>query len=92
MNNESEDNERPKEIERVINVEEEKDEKLQEFANKHDVVLLALIGSYVPRRYSPVSSRVATMSLIDEFGIETTLTDLKKRIPTLKKQKSVFIG
>ena len=90
MNNESDDDERPKEIELIINAEEEKDEKLQEFANKHDVVLLAFIGSYVPRRYNPVSFRRSTMNITDEFGIETILTDLKKKIPTLKNKK-VFL-
>ena len=58
--------------------------------NKHDIILLAFIGSYVPLRYNPASSVRATMNIRDEFGIETVLADLKKKIPTLKNKK-VFL-
>ena len=75
----------------MTNAEEEKNEKLQEFANKHDIVLLAFIGSYVPRKYNPVASGIATMNIIDEFGVDTMLRDLKKRIPTLKNKKAFLL-
>ena len=91
MNTEFKDNSHPKEIGLMINAEEEKDEELQEFANKRNVVLLAFIGSYVPRRYSPATSAMATMNIVDEFGIETILRDLKKKIPFLKGKKAYLL-
>ena len=62
MNNTS-DNTHPKEIDLMINAEEEADDELQEFANKRNVVLLAFIGSYVARRYNPATSAMATMNI-----------------------------
>ena len=75
----------------MINAEEEADDELQEFANKRNVVLLAFIGSYVARRYNPATSAMATMNIIDEFGVETILTDLKKKIPSLKDKKAFLL-
>ena len=76
-----------KEIRRIVEVSEERDEGLQEFANKNDVILLAFIGSYVPRKYTPTSSALATMSIIDEFGIEEVITDLCKKAQCAKNRK-----
>ena len=58
---------------------------------KHTIVLLAFIGSYVARRYNPATSAMATMNIIDEFGVETILTDLKKKIPSLKDKKAFLL-
>lgn len=91
LNIKPEDNEHPKEIDLLINAEEETDEKLQKFANDRNVVLLAFIGSYVPRRYNPATSAMATMNIIDEFGIETILTDLKRKIPSLKDKRAYLL-
>ena len=85
------DSEHPKEINLMIDAEEEIDDDLQKFANEHSVVLLAFIGSYVPRRYNPATSAMASMNIVDEFGIETILTDLKKRIPALKNKKAYLL-
>src|SRR3989442_13403659 len=71
----------------MIEVKEETDQELQDFANKSNVLLLAFIGSYVPRRYSPSSAGRATMTIVDEFGIEEALTDLCKKVKHLNKRK-----
>lgn len=77
----------PKELQEIIEVKEETDPDLQEFANKYNVILLAFIGSYVPRRYTPSSAIRATMTIVDEFGIEEALTVLCKKVGNLNKRK-----
>lgn len=91
MNITPENDGHPKEIDGMIDAEEEKDEELQNFANEQNVILLAFIGSYVARRYNPATSAMATMNIIDEFGIETILTDLKRKIPSLKEKKAYLL-
>lgn len=52
---------------------EENDPALQKFADENDVVLIAFIGSYVPRRYGPTEFGWTRMSMADEFSIEQAL-------------------
>jgi ClpP class serine protease len=80
----------PKELKQIIEVKEETDQDLQDFANKNNVLMLAFIGSYIPRMYTPTSSGRATMTIVDEFGIEEALTDLCKKVKNLNKRK-VFL-
>lgn len=77
----------PKELQQIIEAEEENFPELQRFANKHDVIMLAFISSLVPRRYNPITAQRASMHPIDEFGIETAITEIKKKIPNLKRKK-----
>ncbi len=91
MNTRLGDDEHPTKIGLMIDAEEERDEELQKFANDQNVVLLSFIGSYVARRYNPATSAMATMNIVDEFGIETILTDLKKKIPSLKENKAYLL-
>lgn len=60
-----------------INSEMEQDVKLQDLCNRKNVVLLAFIGSYVPRKYNPASSVQATINMTDEFGMEEALMKIK---------------
>lgn len=53
------------------------DESLQMLSNDKGVALLAFIGSYVPRRYNPSTSRRASISTIDEFGMEEALKSIR---------------
>lgn len=59
----------------------EEDEYLQNFADKRNIVLMALIGSYVPRRYGPSEYRWASISMREEFSIEDVLTKILERYP-----------
>ena len=65
-------------IKSITNVQEEDDSSLQEFADKNGVVLLAFVGSYVPRRYGPLQFARSEMSIRDEFSIEEALTQISK--------------
>lgn len=67
------------EITRVPDVAEENDPELQAFADKRNVVLLAFVGSYVPRRYGPTQFGWSTVSVADEFSIEQALTSIVNR-------------
>lgn len=80
----------PKELGQIIEAKEETDPEFQNFANKRNVILLALVGSYVPRRYNPYESSGSVINIVDEFGIEEALTDLCKRTKDLKTKK-VFL-
>ena len=60
----------------ITDVREEDDTKLQAFADENSAVLLAFIGSYVPRRYGPTQFGWSTLSLVDEFSIEKALTKI----------------
>ena len=69
---------RPSGIKRITNVEMETDPMMQKFADKRKTVLLAFVGSYVPRRYGPLQFAGSTMSIRDEFSIEEALTQISK--------------
>ena len=81
----------PKEIEKLIDAKEEDDKEFQEFANQKDAILLAFIGSYVPKRYNPSTSASASMNIRDEFGIEKVLTELEEKLPDYKNKKVYFL-
>lgn len=72
-------NSEPNDIERITDVQEEDDFDLQNLADENDAVLLAFIGSYVPRRYGPEYFVEASMSTRDEFSIEEALTHIASR-------------
>ena len=65
-------------IKRHTNVKQEDDECLKQLADKRNVVLMAFIGSYVPRRYGPLQFSGSTMSTADEFSVEKALTQISK--------------
>lgn len=67
---------------RVTDVCEEDNTDLQKFADENDVVLLAFVGSYVPRRYGPTEFGRSSMSVADEFSIEEALTTILDRYHT----------
>lgn len=60
------------------NVAKEDDEVLQALANDKNTALIAYIGSYVGVRVSPIHYLSATITLLDEFGIETVIGELEK--------------
>ena len=77
----------PSGLRKFIDTESENDEQLQKLANDKQIVLLAFIGSYVPRKYSPSSSSRATINIADEFGMEETLKQISQKIKELKNKK-----
>ena len=81
----------PKGLRDLIDVKQEEDEGLQKIADDKGVILLAFIGSYVPRRYDPVRSRSASIDIVDEFGTEEVLTEIIKRTKNLKNKDVYFL-
>lgn len=81
----------PKGLRDLIDVDEEVDDELQKIADEKGVILLAFIGSYVPRRYDPVRSRSATIDIVDEFGTEEVLTEIVKRTEGFEKRDVYFL-
>ena len=77
----------PSGLREFIDTKSENDEQLQKLANDKQVVLLAFIGSYVPRKYSPSSSSSATINIADEFGMEETLKQISQKTKELKNKK-----
>ncbi len=77
----------PQGHEEFIDAEIEQDKALQELCDKKNIVLLAFIGSYIPRQYSPVSSGKATITIIDEFGMKKALKDITQHIVKMKTKK-----
>jgi ClpP class serine protease len=84
-------NDMPKEIEKIIDAKEEDDKEFQDFANTRDAILLAFIGSYIPKRYNPSTSASASMNIRDEFGVEKVLTELEEKLPDCKNKKVYFL-
>lgn len=80
-------NEVPKGLRKFVDAEEEKDEELQKLCDKKNVVLMAFVGSYIPRKYNPVSSGGATINIVDEFGIEEALREIHHRTKSMKTKK-----
>lgn len=72
--------------------EEENDADLQKFANKKNAVLIAFIGSYVPRRYGPTAYGRANMSTIDEFGVERVLTSILRMYPDKRPKLYLLVN
>ena len=75
----------PKGLRKFVDTKIEKDEALQALCDKKNVVLLAFIGSYIPRKYNPVSSGSATISIVDEFGMEEALKDIQNSILNIRR-------
>lgn len=81
----------PKGLRKFVDTKIEKDEALQALCDKKNVVLLAFIGSYIPRKYNPVSSGSATISIVDEFGMEEALKDIQNSILNIKTKKAYLL-
>lgn len=77
----------PKELSTIIEVAEEDDQEIQGFASRHNVTMLAFIGSYVPRRYSPSTRAYSTINIVDEFSIEQAITEVCNRTKNTKDRK-----
>ncbi len=91
MKNEAVDT--PEGIRKFIDSEEEKDEELQKLSDEKNVILLAFVGSYNPKKYNPRRSGSATITIVDEFGIEDALADIdQKTKPTEKKNAYLLIN
>ena len=89
--NEGQKNDIPHGLKKFINTNIENDERLQELCNEKNVVLLAFIGSYVPRKYNPVSSGSATINIADEFGMEETLKHIQQSISKTNTKKAYLL-
>jgi hypothetical protein len=88
---EGDDFELLKDMESIIDAKMEEDTKITEFANAKNVIMLAFIGSYVPKRYNPSTSASASMNIRDEFGIEKVITEIKQKKSDCKKCKVYFL-
>ena len=62
----------------LVNVKEEDDDRVVQFAESEGVALIAFIASYVPVRVSPIEEVRAAISLPDEFGIEALVELLRE--------------
>ena len=87
----SNDNHTPKGLKELIDVQEEHDKDLQKIADDNGVILLAFIGSYVPRRYSPIRSASTSINIVDEFGMEEVLGEITRRTKGFKKKNVYFL-
>ena len=83
--------ETPAGIRKFIDTAEEKNELIQKLANDKKVILLAFIGSYVPRRYNPTTTQSATISIVDEFGMEEALRDICHRTQHMTPKKAYLL-
>ncbi|HJW20096.1 MAG TPA: hypothetical protein VJ571_06025 [Candidatus Nitrosotalea sp.] len=79
------------EMEAIIDASEETNEKIQEYANQKDVILLSFIGTYFARRYNPSTSALASINVRDEFGIEKILTEIQQKVPKCKEKKMYML-
>ena len=73
-------------------MQEEDNPALQHFADQNGVVLLAFIGSYVPRRYGPAIFVDSMISARDEIGIEQALTHIKKACPSGNRKLYLLVN
>jgi ATP-dependent protease ClpP protease subunit len=62
----------------MANAKPEEDEIVCNWANETGVALIAFISPYVYVRVSPIESVAASISLADEFGVETVVNELRK--------------
>lgn len=83
--------EAPKGLRRFVDANIEEDEALQAFCDKKNVVLLAFVGSYVPRKRNPVSSVRATINIVDEFGMEEALNHIRLSVGKAKAKKAYLL-
>lgn len=83
---------KPNETNRVTDVCEEDDPNLQKFADENGVVLLAFVGSYVPRRYGPTEFGWSSMSVADEFSIEEALTTIIDKHPNKPRKLYLLVN
>lgn len=77
-------------LKKFIDSGPEEDEELQAFCNKKQIVLLAFVGSYVPRRHTPTSFVDTSINIADEFGMEEALKDIGKANGK-KKPRAYFL-
>ena len=54
-------------------------------------MLLAFVGSYVPRKYSPASSVGARINIADEFGMEEALKQIQSNIAKTNIKKAYLL-
>ena len=83
--------EAPKGLRRFVNAQIEKDEALQALCDKKNVVLLAFVGSSMPRTGDPMSSARASISIVDEFGMEDALNQIQQGISKTKTKKAYLL-
>ena len=69
------------------NVERETDATLQDFADSENAALLAYIGPYLGVRVSPIHYQTASITIFDEFAIESIIEELKQN----KINKAYFL-
>ena len=68
----------PELLTKLSNAEVESDARIIELAKNKGVALIAFIMPYVSVRVSPIQEVTASISLPDEFGIETVINEIKK--------------
>ena len=76
----------------ISNVQKEDNPDLQRFADENGVVLLAFIGSYVPRRYGPAIFVDSMITARDEIGVEQALAHIMKKCPSKKRKLYLLVN
>ena len=72
----------------IIDAGVEEDEKLQELCDEKGAVLLAFIGSHVPREYNPAGSGSATIDIAGGFEMEEALKEIRRDIAKANTKKA----
>lgn len=67
----------------ILDVEEEKDEKiissLEKLGCKNDTVFLSLIAPYIGIKISPSKEASASLGISEEFGVETVIESIREK-------------
>jgi ClpP class serine protease len=72
-------------IKDILNVGEEDQKELVEFANKEKAILIAIIAPYTRVRVSPIEEKSAYIGLSEEFGVERAIRGIKKKNKSIEK-------
>lgn len=75
----------PDSMKKLLNVEEETEQKFVELANKEKAIMIAFIAPYTAVRISPIEEKTAHISLSEEFGIEATINEIKSKAKNYDK-------
>ena len=88
---EREDEDVSKGFEKFIDAKIENDGALQKLCDQKNVVLLAFIGSYVPRKHTPSHPVGDAIGMTDEFGMEESLKDIQNNMKKTRTRKAYLL-
>ncbi len=79
-------------IHKIGNVKMESDVELQKFSNEKNVVLLAFINSYAPKKINTVRSDAPEINIADEIAIENVLDTIKQKMGTMPDEAYLLVN